>query len=80
MEYISGEGIVPGILHFIKQLTLNGRNIYVGDESYVDTACNIQVDTDLYYKYVKLAGVELKNKMTDNITMCGLGNPLITVT
>ena len=54
----------------MNQVTLNEGNIFVVHESYVDTACMVYSIIYLYYKYIRLAGVDLTKK-TDTNTMCG---------
>ena len=58
----SCEGSKPGVIHVINQLTPNDKNIFMFDESYVDTAYLIQVATYLYYEYLKLSGFALVKK------------------
>ena len=62
MRYTSGERIEPGLTYVRNYLTLNEGNSCVGDESYMYTADMVQVATYVYYKYLKLVGIDLKNE------------------
>ena len=57
-EVDNWEGIIG--LHVRNQVNLNGRNIWVGDKSFVDIAYIVHVTTGLYSKYLKIAGVKIK--------------------
>ena len=49
-----------GVTHVINEVILNDGEICMGDESYVDTACVLNINIYLYYEYVKIDGVDLK--------------------
>ena len=58
----SGGGTGHGIPHVRNWVTINNGNIFVGYHSYVNTECMVQVTTDLCYKYIELANIDLKKK------------------
>ena len=58
----SVEGIYPGVPHVRNQVTLNDIIICVGDGSHVGIDCMVQVTTHLYYKYLEIYVIDLKNE------------------
>ena len=42
----------------------------MGDESYLDTACVLNINIYLYYEYVKIDGVDLKKIKIPMIIPC----------
>ena len=60
MKYGGGKIEWLGVTHVINEVILNDGKICMGDESYVDTDCVLNINIYLYYEYVKIDGVDLK--------------------
>ena len=61
LNFSSGEGENPGVTHTRNQVTINGCNICVDNDSWVDTACTVHK--------IKYFIVNISNYLVSNIKL-----------
>ena len=60
LKYENGEGLGSFSKHVRSQMNINGDNIVLFDESYVDTVCVVEVELYFYFECTKTTNVDLK--------------------